>query len=217
MIPHATLRFLPVLLHIPRWHTTYLGGKNTRDHPPDRVLELSIDRLLVRSSEWAHRPNSPPQPQLQCIGGSASDKTRLQPREMYLRNRGPEGGHHKPVWDFEVNELGKRVRVDDVVVNWERWDGPDDPYVRAGSAIVTYKLTKVSPLASASDDEWIGVVFLIVIVVALVALHEPGGHGGYYSGGGGIVVVSGGSGGGGGGGGGGTRTQGGYAQSSLDE
>ncbi len=165
MLHRLALRKIRAQLTVVRHYSKAVKLPDQVPDVPGRVLERDIKIFMVEAGRLANRIHTRPEQQLQCVGGAAHKEAKLLPTEMRCTNKGvdDEGNVN---WDYLVPELDKRVRLTEIQVQFEGWDRPGDPYVRAGSAVVRYELEYVAG-ATLFSLTWVygGLVVLFILAV----------------------------------------------------
>jgi hypothetical protein len=114
-------------------------------HPPpgsDAVLLGDVKALTLHSDRQTTGRRSSPQPQLQCIGGTARHLAQ-RIRTVQCSNQGHDGSDYQ--WRCETTADG--VKLGRLQVSCEGYRSPDDDYVLIGSCGLEYELELVSPPA----------------------------------------------------------------------
>ncbi|KAF8564781.1 hypothetical protein P879_06619 [Paragonimus westermani] len=102
-----------------------------------RVLLRDVKTLTFHRGGYTTSAKGLAIPELQCVGGSASDYPDYYPLTAQCYNRGFDGRDVQ--WECKA-ELHKGVRFGRTVVSCEGFAYPDDEYVYAGSCGLNYEL-----------------------------------------------------------------------------
>jgi hypothetical protein len=153
---------------------------NMADTKHKRVRLSDIGFLTFRDGMMTIGRNQKPQPQMQCIGGSAnfylpysaevsSNQANKLVKEIKCADLGDERNQ-----DFKcIANLPKNYKLGWTEVVCEGYDYPDDPYVVEGSCYVRYYLNYESPDEYQSTISWTNMLwqFLIYITVMILGLY----------------------------------------------
>lgn len=151
-------------------YTTEITTNGAFDPEGDkgRILESDIKMFLAERDVVARGLRTLPQPQLQCVGGTAMKHDKYHPRQIMCKNIGIDANGNVNWGCIVTPKLNKKVELGIVRVNFEGWSKPGDKYVRIDSGIVSYELNKSGYWTRNGEplnDKQAEFVFVIIVII----------------------------------------------------